>query len=53
MRYAKRAGTLRPDEIREMIKITSKPGMINFAGGLPAAELFPIKEMVEANKTAL
>jgi 2-aminoadipate transaminase len=53
MQYAKRAGTLKPDEIREMIKITSRPGMINFAGGLPAAELFPIKEMVEAGKIAL
>ena len=27
--------------IREILKISSRAGMINFAGGLPAAELFP------------
>ncbi len=31
--------------IREILKISSKPGVINFAGGLPAPELFPIKNL--------
>ncbi len=31
--------------IREILKISSKPGVINLAGGLPAPELFPIKEL--------
>jgi 2-aminoadipate transaminase len=53
LKYAKCVETLRPDEIREMIKITSQPGVINFAGGLPAAELFPAKEMILANQAAL
>ncbi|MDR3305539.1 MAG: PLP-dependent aminotransferase family protein [Clostridiales Family XIII bacterium] len=53
MRYAKRAGTLKPDEIREMIKITSNPKVINFAGGLPAPELFPVAEMARATGIAL
>jgi 2-aminoadipate transaminase len=53
MTFAHRTITLKPDEIREMIKITSQPGFINFAGGLPAAELFPVKEMIEAEKRSL
>jgi 2-aminoadipate transaminase len=34
--------------IRELLKITQQPGVISFAGGLPAAELFPIREFREA-----
>lgn len=32
---------LKPSAIREILKIASAPGMISFAGGLPAPELFP------------
>lgn len=53
MTFAQRTSTLKPDEIREMIKITSQPGFINFAGGLPAAELFPGKELIEASRIAI
>jgi 2-aminoadipate transaminase len=31
--------------IREILKISSQPDIISFAGGLPAAELFPIELM--------
>ena len=31
--------------IREILKISSQPGVINFAGGLPAPELFPLDEL--------
>jgi len=31
--------------IRELLKLTEQPDIISFAGGLPAPELFPIKEM--------
>jgi DNA-binding transcriptional MocR family regulator len=34
--------------IRELLKVTSKPGIISFGGGLPAGELFPILEIREA-----
>ncbi len=33
--------------IRELLKLTAKPGIISFAGGLPAAVTFPVK-FVEA-----
>ena len=36
---------LTPNPIREFIKLARRPGMISFAGGLPAAELFPIEEI--------
>lgn len=34
--------------IREILKISSQPGVISFAGGLPAPEMFPVQEMKEA-----
>jgi 2-aminoadipate transaminase len=43
--YAKRTEGLRASEIREILKITQREEVISFAGGLPAAELFPIEEM--------
>ncbi|RME30304.1 MAG: PLP-dependent aminotransferase family protein [Candidatus Zixiibacteriota bacterium] len=33
--------------IREILKITTRPGVISFAGGLPAPELFPIETVKE------
>lgn len=34
--------------IREILKISSQPGVISFAGGLPAPEMFPIEELKAA-----
>jgi len=31
--------------IREILKISSQPGVISFAGGLPAPELFPLDDL--------
>lgn len=31
--------------IREILKISSQPGVISFAGGLPAPELFPLESL--------
>lgn len=47
-RFAKRTQRLKASTIREILKITQQPGVISFAGGLPAADLFPIAEMKEA-----
>ncbi len=38
---------LKSSIIREILKISSQPGVISFAGGLPAPELFPVEEMKE------
>jgi len=39
--------------IRETLKLTKKPGIISFGGGLPAPELFPGEELIEATRKAL
>ncbi|HNN35326.1 MAG TPA: PLP-dependent aminotransferase family protein, partial [Ottowia sp.] len=33
---AARAETMNPSAIREILKITERPGILNFAGGLPS-----------------
>lgn len=38
---------IKASEIRELLKLTQKPDIISFAGGLPAAESFPVKEFSE------
>lgn len=43
--FAERMEFLRASEIREILKITQRPEVISFAGGLPAPELFPVEEM--------
>lgn len=42
---AKRMDMLKASEIREILKVTQRPEMISFAGGLPAPELFPVEEI--------
>jgi 2-aminoadipate transaminase len=39
--FAEHSAALEANAIREILKISSRPGLINFAGGLPAGELFP------------
>lgn len=36
-----RVHDLHPSPIREILEVVGRPGMISFAGGLPAAETFP------------
>jgi len=44
---AQRMDRMKASEIREMLKLTRRPEVISFAGGLPAPEAFPVKEMQE------
>jgi 2-aminoadipate transaminase len=44
---------LESSAIREILKISSQPGVISFAGGLPAPELFPLDDMKEAMARAI
>lgn len=53
IRYAKRMDNITGSEIREAIKLTLRPGMISFAGGLPAPEMFPVHEMKEAARLVM
>ena len=45
IKYSKRMKGVKASEIRELLKLTIRPEVISFAGGLPAPELFPIEEM--------
>lgn len=45
--YAERTQKLKASEIRELLKLTEKPEIISFAGGLPAPELFPLERIAE------
>lgn len=51
--YANRMSYLKASEIREILKITEQPEIISFAGGLPAPELFPVREIIEVNRRVL
>lgn len=45
LKYAKRMSQIKASEIREILKLTLRPEIISFAGGLPAPELFPVEAM--------
>ena len=50
---ARRAERLNPSTIREILKITERPGIISLAGGLPSADTFPVAAMQEATTRVL
>ena len=50
---AQRAQRLNPSTIREILKLTERPGIISLAGGLPAAETFPVEAMAQATARVL
>ena len=47
-RLARRVERLKPSAIREILKTTQNPEVISFGGGLPAAELFPVDDVSDA-----
>jgi len=47
-RYAHRSQKSGSSVIRELLKLTERPDIISFAGGLPAPEVFPVDEFREA-----
>lgn len=52
-RYAFRTVKVKSSAIRELLKLTQKPEIISFAGGLPAGEIFPTERFAEACKKVL
>lgn len=47
IRFAHRMATAQRSFVREILKVTEKPEIISFAGGLPNPKLFPVKEIAE------
>ncbi len=50
---ARRAERLNPSIIREILKVTERPGIVSLAGGLPAADGFPVEAIREATSRVL
>jgi len=43
-----RAAAMNPSVLRELLKVTERPGLISFAGGLPSPKTFPVDEFAAA-----
>ena len=48
VQFSNRMNLLTGSEIRELLKLTSQPDIISFAGGMPAPELFPVEGVKQA-----
>ena len=53
VQFASRMDLLKGSEIRELLKLTAQPDMLSFAGGMPAPELFPVEQMMQASEAVL
>ena len=51
--FSERAQQLQSSVIREILKVTVRPDVISFAGGLPSPETFPVERMRAAFDTVL
>src|SRR6201981_3617681 len=47
-RYAQRTLGIKSSAIRELLKVTQRPEIISFGGGLPAPDVFPVQRFEEA-----
>jgi 2-aminoadipate transaminase len=52
-RFAQRTERMTSSVIRELLKLLEDPGIISFAGGLPAPEVFPREEVEAATRRVL
>jgi len=51
--FSNRAKGIKASVIRELLKLTNRPGIISFAGGLPDPMLFPTKQIGEISAEVL
>jgi DNA-binding transcriptional MocR family regulator len=52
-RYARRSGRMAASEIRELLKLVDRPGIVSFAGGIPDPALFPLDQARAAYASVL
>ncbi len=52
-RFAQRTQRMKSSAIRELLKLTEQPDVISFAGGMPAPEVFPVQQVLEACQRVL
>ena len=53
VQFSTRMSQLKGSAIRELLKIATQPDIVSFAGGMPAPELFPVEEVMEASMAVL
>ena len=53
IQFSNLAMNLKASEIRELLKLTTMPEIISFAGGLPAPELFPTEDLKKVDEAVL
>lgn len=51
--FASRTSRMKASEIRELLKLLDRPGLISFAGGIPDASYFPAEQFGAAYQEAL
>ena len=51
--FASRVERVRSSTVMELLRLAGQPGLISFAGGLPAPELFPVAEIRAATDRVL
>ena len=51
--YADRMNEMKASDVRELLKLTARPEVISFAGGMPAPELFPVDDVNTATAAVL
>lgn len=49
--FSKSVSALRSSEIRDLMKLATRPDIISFAGGMPNNDLFPVKQIDEIYNT--
>ena len=50
---ASRMSRIKASAIREILKVTERPDILSFAGGLPAPEAFPVEAIARAHEQVL
>ena len=53
IQFASRMDLLKGSPIRALLALANRPEVISFAGGMPAPELFPVKQMKTAVETVM
>ena len=53
IKFARRTEQMNSSVVRETLKLTAKPDVISFAGGMPAPEVFPVRELQAAMNKVL
>lgn len=52
-KFSRRSARVKASDIRELLKITEKPEIISFAGGMPAPEFFPVEQIKTVSRLVL